>query len=290
MTVEFHVEPPATQETLPTPPFHTWELSPGHVWTEFHRGADGYIVRFPRLADFVVSRDGGRVSCRLAPDTAEDPGALARHLFANQVLPLALSRSGHMVFHASAVEVEGVALAFVGESGRGKSTLAAEFARHGCRFLCDDGLVVEPHGAGFNIVPGEPSLRLWEDSEEELIDGGVTRASPLRFTDKARFLAGDNLPHQTAARPLRHTYFLGDGSAPDIEIRQLGAAEAMRAWMAHSFLLDVDDRAQVAEHFERVAGLAEQPMHFHLDYPRRFEELGHLRERLANHACRRPDD
>src|SRR5574340_1151913 len=91
------------------------------------------------------------------------------HLYLNQVLPLALSMQGKLVFHASAVEIGEVAVAFMGESGKGKSTLAASFATHGYRFLTDDGLVIEAEDEGHRIVPSHPSLRLWQDSEGALI-------------------------------------------------------------------------------------------------------------------------
>jgi hypothetical protein len=45
---------------------------------------------------------------------------------------------------------------FAAESGRGKSTLAASFAVNGFRFLTDDGLVLEPAGEGYAVLPSHP--------------------------------------------------------------------------------------------------------------------------------------
>jgi hypothetical protein len=130
---------------LGVPPFHTWAFPDGTLWTEFHRADGGYLLRFPQLADFLVSADACTVTCIPVPEV---PEGTARHLYLNQVLPLVLSKLGKLVFHASAVEIGSHAVAFVGESGRGKSTLAASFAVSGCRFLTDDGLVVEPRYRG----------------------------------------------------------------------------------------------------------------------------------------------
>ena len=96
-------------------PFHAWTFPDGALWTEFHRAGGGYLLRFPNLADFQVSADGRNVTCFPVPEVSE---ATVRHLYLNQVLPLALSKQGHLVFHASAVEVAGGALAFVANSGR----------------------------------------------------------------------------------------------------------------------------------------------------------------------------
>src|SRR5262249_8950886 len=52
----------------------------------------------------------------------------AHHLLLDQVLPLVLSHTGRLVLHASALDLEGRGVAFVGSGGVGKSTLAASFA------------------------------------------------------------------------------------------------------------------------------------------------------------------
>ena len=143
--------------------FHTWAFPDGTPWTEFYRENGGYLLRFPDLADFRVSADGLEVTGFPVPGVSE---STSQHLYLNQVLPLVLSKLGKLVFHASAVEVPGGAVAFAAESGRGKSTLAASFAVNGFRFLTDDGLVLEPVADGYQVQPSHPSIRLWEDSEE----------------------------------------------------------------------------------------------------------------------------
>ncbi len=49
---------------------------------------------------------------------------------------------------------------FLGESGRGKSTLAAALAAGGWRRLADDVAVIEPGGAGAELLPAFPQLKL----------------------------------------------------------------------------------------------------------------------------------
>ena len=207
-----------------------------------------------------------------------------QHLYLNQVLPLALSKQGKLVFHASAVEIDGGAVAFAGVSGRGKSTLAASFAIEGYRFLTDDGLVVEPAARGHVALPSHPSIRLWQDSEEALIAPGTPAAPPLSYTSKSRFLAGDRLAFCGEARPLRRVYFLGDGSAEAVALRRLSGSEAMIEWVRHSFLLDVEEKPRLASHFDQVAALANEPIHYALDYPRRYGELARVRAAIVAHA------
>ena len=262
-------------------PFHTWTLSDGAPWMDFHRADDGYLLRFPDMADFQVSADAKCVTCHPVPDT---PVAVTQHLYLNQVLPLALSKQGKLVFHASAVEFADGAIAFIAESGRGKSTLAASFAIDGFRFLTDDGLVVEPSAQGHVALPSHPSIRLSEDSESALIVPGTMSAPALHFTSKSRFLAGGHLKFCDQPRPLRRVYFLGDGSADAVEFKRLTGSEAMVEWVKHSFLLDVEERQRLVIHFKQVARLANRPIHYHLDYPRRYEGLARLRQAIIEHA------
>ncbi len=268
------------QSSLP-PPFHAWALPDGAVWTEFHRANDGYLLRFPEFADFEVSADGQDVTCVPAPDIPE--GAL-RHLYLNQVLPLALSRQGKLVFHASAVDIGHAAIAFAGDSGRGKSTLAAAFAIAGHGFLTDDGLVLEQGQQDCLVLPSHPSIRLWEDSEAALIRFGTRSATRAHYTSKARFLAGEDLLFCREPRPLRCAYFLGDGSARGIEFRRLTGAEALMEWVRLSFLLDVEEKPGLASHFEGLARLVRQTVHFRLDYPRRYDVLNDVRDAVLGHV------
>lgn len=278
---EFTLLAERLQQPVGVEPFHVWAFPDGTEWTRFYRIDSGYLLRFPGLADFLVSAEGSRVQCWPMPNLSD---ATLHHLYLNQVLPLILSRQGKLVFHASAVEFQGGALAFVAESGRGKSTLAACFAISGYRFLTDDGLKVETTRDGYQILPSQPSIRLWDDSHEELLDGDATTAPPMPFTSKTRFLAGVQIPHCDQARPLRRAYFLGDDLTQGISFRRLNEAEALIEWIKHSFLLDVEDRPMLGDHFDRVAQLANRMPCYHLNYPRRFEELGCLRQSILEHA------
>jgi len=274
----FDLREPRKQQPIRPTHFHEWSLPDGTAWTQFFRTDAGYLLRFHELADFEISGSALAVTCHPAPSVTQDT---CEHLYLNQVLPLVLSKSGKLVFHASAVEVEGGAVAFLGESGRGKSTLAASFAASGSRFLTDDGLVVEPDGKGFRILPSHPSLRLWQDSREALMAPDAKTAPPIAYTAKARVLAGIGLAFCPKARPLRRAFFLGEGGAAEVTLEPLSAAQALVEWVKHSFLLDPEEKPALASHFDRVATLAGRVRCFRLDYPRRFEELPHVRQAIV---------
>lgn len=270
---------PRPQPVIDSTPYHEWLLPNDVVWTRFYRTEAGYLVRFPALADFEISSDALAVTCHPAPDVAEDTW---RNLFLNQVWPLVQSQRGALVFHGSAVEVDGFATAFLAVSGGGKSTLAASFATAGYRFLTDDGLVLEPAQDGYLALPSHPSIRLWGDSREALLGAESGTEPAVPHTSKTRLMAGSAMTFCDEARPLRGAYFLGDGACTDLRIQRIDPSEALVEWCRNSFLLDPLERPMLASHFDRLAALANRLPCYRLDYPRRFEELAAVRQAIVD--------
>ena len=259
-------------------PFHQWAFPDGTLWTQFLRQGAGYLLRFPDLADFEVSADGRTVQGFPAPGVTSPT---VEHLYLNQVLPLALSRQGKLVLHGSAVDIGGQGVAFLGESGRGKSTLAASFATEGTRFLTDDGLLLEWVDGHCMIVPSHPSIRLWEDSQEALVSDSAAVAPAVSFTTKSRLLAGPEIAFCQEARPLQCVFFLGDGSAAVPTLEAMRPAEALIELVKHSFLLDIEARDLLMRHFDDLTRLAALPIYFRLDYPRDYGALPAVRDAIA---------
>jgi hypothetical protein len=84
------------------------------------------------------------------------------------VLPIyRLTTSRHLIaLHGSAVEVDGRAWIFLGDSGVGKSTTAHALLGHGARHLGDDMTLVElgANETTVMVLPGCPVVRLWRDA------------------------------------------------------------------------------------------------------------------------------
>ena len=160
------------QAPLDGAPCHEWTMPDGQLCFTIHRCHRGFILPFPEPTDFEMTADGLTARCAPVPGT---PPPLYEHLYLNQVKPLMLSYQGRLVFHASAVVTRSGAIAFLGASGRGKSTLAAAFAAAGGTLLTDDGLLLDETGGAFRVVPGHASIRLRGDSRRELLRGGPER-------------------------------------------------------------------------------------------------------------------
>lgn len=277
LPLEFQQEAARQQFPQVCQPFHTWCFTDATPWADFYRTGAGYLIRFCGLADFQISSDGQSVTCWPAPNVSS---GTVQHLFQNQVVPLARSRAGKLMFHAGAVEIGGSCVAFLGESGRGKSTLTASFATSGTPFLTDDGLLVEICGEKCVVLPSHPSIRLWADSQQALI-ASAELAPPVHYTPKGRLVAGDNLVYCTEPRVLRSVYVLGPGHASAVQFTKINPAAALIELVRHSFLLDIDASQVLASHFDQLTELVRRAVFYHLDYPRRFERLAEVRAAIV---------
>ncbi len=269
------------QAPLAEAPFHSWASPDNTVWMQFYREHSDYLLRFPDQADFRVASDGLSVSGWPVPGVSD---GTMEHLYLNQVLPLALSRAGQLMLHGSAVEVAGNGVAFIGPSGRGKSTLAASFATSGSRFLTDDGLQLRWLDEQCWVSPSHPSVRLWEDSEAALISHAVDKAPSVEYTTKARLLAGEHIAFCRDLRRLRRVYFLGEGVTEAPTIRALPAVTALLELAKNTFLLDIHEAQTLRWHFDEMARLAALPIHFCLDFPRRYDRLPEVRAAIIRHV------
>jgi len=280
--IHYSTMPKRLQAALDAEPFHRYTFDDGTVWTEFYRSGDAYLLRFPELADFEVSADGSKVTAHPAPDTDE---STVEHLYINQLVPLALSRQGRPAYHASVVTVPGGAVAFLGKTGAGKSTLAASFALGDATFLTDDALLVEEIDGGCLVMPSHASLRLWEDSVEALDSEANPLADPVSYSTKARLLADGALAHTDEPQLLLAAYVLEQHDTTDVTINALTGLDRYMAWLGNSFLLDIEDHDLLSQHFEWTHRISGAVPTFELDYPRDYGILQDVQNTVRRHVA-----
>jgi hypothetical protein len=269
-------------QTLPSAWSHHWTLPNGDLWMSMGRLETDYVFRFPEYADFAMSADGRSVTAFRQPGV---PSRTVRHLFLDQVFPILLSRWGHTVLHGSAVTTPHGALAFVGESGRGKSTLAAALVQSGQSLLTDDCLMLRRSDAGPEAIPSYPGLRLWPDVLPA-VTGSKTRLPRVTNYSVKRRLGPDNAeikysPHPAAIRAI---YFLGEPTA-EISIKPIPARRAMIELVKFNYLYDVKDRGALTSQFTGLSALARLPLFFSLVYPTDLAQLAKVCDAILDHAA-----
>ena len=220
----------------------------------------GYTLRFHQRGEFRIDRDLRSVCVHLFPDADPDVAAL---LFTGNVLASILTLSGECVLHASAVKIGDEALAFVGGSGMGKSTLAALFCAQGSRFITDDLLRLQPNGRGFGCFPGTGEIRLRRKAAalaENLTEATQGTTSDGRLA--LRFEGEQSMPPLGAIvipRPSRRCRAL--------QIEQLSPAQALLTLMTYSRIQNLQKQKHLQQRLDACGKIASSVPVFEAEIP-----------------------
>jgi len=150
---------------------------------------DDYLFVFPGNATFHIS-SGGLIGCFLHPGSTMQ---MLRHLLLNQIIPRYLATSGRLVLHAGAVTLEnGRTVAFLGNSGFGKSTLVSSFHRHGAQLINDDCILLECGAGGVTAIGGLVGIRLFPDSVNAVFNEATGFTNYTPYTDKQQLFLKDD--------------------------------------------------------------------------------------------------
>lgn len=224
------------------------------------RGADGHLrVSYADGARFVISADLCEVYGVARSDLTLDD--LLVYL-QGPILGLLLRLRGVTCLHASAVAVDGKAIAIVGQGGMGKSTSAATFAQMGLPVFTDDVLALRHSSEeGFAVQPGLPRVLLWPESTEALF--GAADALPrIVSTWPKRYLDLTQLPYRFAERPasLAAVYLLGERLEPEAptDIAPIEGTSALIRLVANTYGNDFLDPTMRAAELKVLGQLMEQ--------------------------------
>lgn len=255
--------------------FHSWHEKDGGLVLSCARldgpeNDDIHLLRFPDLADFAIA--GNIVTCHPRPGCREDS---LRHLLLDQVIPRLWAHMGHLVLHASAVQLpDRRVIAFLGESGWGKSTLAAALQSRGCQLLSDDSISLASENGHALLTPSYTGLRLNDDSIAVLGLEGDQWSSVSHYSEKRRF---EPAPEEGAgaALPLHTLYVLSEPEPlADISMGALTGAELVTTFIKRSFLLDVRDTTSAKTQLQQATELVPAiPRVLTLAYPRDYRLL-----------------
>jgi hypothetical protein len=271
--------------------FHSWKGPNGlEMMAVARRGSDCQL-KFNGLAAFVIEFDSRRI---LVFPLESCPESTLAHLLLDQVIPRALCHQGRMVVHASAVELpNGRAVAFTGPSGQGKSTLATAFFQAGHSLLSDDCLLLENRGGVVHAMASYPSLRLWPDSAQAMVDeselAGAEFSEMAHYTHKKQLLLGDaadtagtrwmklaglyilESPDElTGTSRMNSLLRVGDS---DVRVRAAGGMASIMTLIESLFALDVVAEESVRRGFETVRRVASGVSIKRLTYPREYSRL-----------------
>jgi len=195
---------------------------------------------------------------------------------------------GIFPLHAAAIQVGDMGIAFAGDSGAGKSTMAAAFAARGHQVLCDDVSYIRRSNSGSEIFPGVNRLRLWESAMTGL--GISQRDADREFRGFNKFLLPAPAPdHPDKARGLHAVYELAEARDSEVSVERLQGSDAFEAILGNVYRSQLARQiGRAKEIFVASAELARRVPVFRLSRPLDFNRLGEVIDRLSDHFRKLP--
>lgn len=153
-----------------------------------------------------------------------------------------LHQRGLLPLHASAVEIDGRAVALCGASGAGKSSLALHLVKRGHRLLCDDICAIDTISGAPRLWPGLVNLKLWRESLEAVGEEHRALQPVLPTLDKYKLPVTDLVEYRSHA--LGHIFLLSVSEREPATITLQGT-KGLSALVANTF------RGQLVRPMER---------------------------------------
>jgi hypothetical protein len=230
-------------------------------------------LNWPGLFEFLISSRGRRITgipkARVALESF-------RTYLLGPVLSFALIRQGIEPLHGTIIVKDDAAFALLGDSGYGKSSLAAAFLSAGYRLLTDDLVVLQKNGGHFIAFPGVPRIKLFPRVAHRFLGNAARGRRMHRDFEKRIIPLGPEKVCQSPV-PLRAIYVLSEptksSNAERITIRRLPRRLAFVAVLKNTFNTRLIDSARLRHQFEMASGLVTQVPMKTLSYPRSLDLL-----------------
>jgi hypothetical protein len=218
------------------------------------------------------------------PMPSSDTQAIAPWI-QNASLSLILHQRGFLVMHASAVEIDGHAVAFIGECGWGKSTTAAAMHARGHRLLADDVVAIRLDNDGRPVViSGFPHLKITDEAVRFMGEDPTALSTVVDDPQKLLRLSQSAPPDHPL--PLAAVFVLAEGETCCVE--PLGANRALPELMRHAFVARYTEFLKLtntaALHFKNCTGVLRHTSVCQLRRPKSFALLGQLAALAEQHV------
>jgi hypothetical protein len=247
-------------------------------WAQYAALPDGSAYRrWSNLFEFLVTADARHIYAQTLTDV--DNEAMLAYLLVD-ALSFSMVRLGWEPLHATAVATDHGVVGFLGNSGDGKSTLAALLLQQRCKLVTDDMLVLVRDRETWLAQPGPPRLKLYRDMADHIL--GVAPGRIAMNPDTTKLIVPLDTDDCTAEpHPLRALYVLrsvGEDRSSALRIEQLSPAAAFPRVLAHTAGHYPSEIARLQRQFQFTTTLVREIPVKTLSYPREKAEMARLRD------------
>jgi hypothetical protein len=254
---------PATADAPSTPDTDGW-------YQQFSCPDGSDFLRWPDLFEFLVSPDGRSVACRMLERATLE--SFQTYLFGH-VMSFVLVKLGYEPLHATAVAINGVAVALLGDCGSGKSTLAASLVAAGHQILTDDLLLIRDVNGVLSGFPGPPRLKLFPHVAQQFLPE-LACSSPMNpLTDKL-IVPLQSGQWESRAAPVRRLLVLDSSEqGSDVGVASVSPTDSLIEIVRATFNRRVLHPQRLRQQFHSAHMLATRIPVMRLTYPRRIDTL-----------------
>ena len=198
------------------------------VWFDF--SPEATTLHWNTVGSFQVADRGRSITVQPAPDVGAD---LIAFPLLGPVLSECLRHRGLFVLHASAVAIDGFAVALMADKGTGKSTTASALLEHGGHLLADDLVALDP--ASLRVVPGFGQMKLSSAAFDRLhLADATARPHVHDAIDKLRVMVPGHFSVDPV--PLGRAYVLErDPAAQAPRIETIAPADLLPLMLPHAY-------------------------------------------------------
>lgn len=193
--------------------------------------ADNRVYYRHALVGLFEMTNGNVITIQRGPDYDE---GFTRMCITNLALGVILHQREVFTLHASAVEVQGEAVVFLGDKGAGKSTMATAMSRHGHALITDDVLGILTSGDdGVRVLPGYAQVKLLPDAVSNVLEDNPENYQQVYQQTSKRVHRVEGKRHEEPI-PLRSIYVLREDK--EIRIDPLAPRDAFFTLMRQAYL------------------------------------------------------
>jgi hypothetical protein len=216
--------------------------------------------------------DGCRID--VDPDSDADPAQLQGYLLGNALAVLLYQRK-RLLLHASVVSINRRGVAFLGDSGAGKSSIAAAFLAKGYKLLVDDLASIDVVENSAWVDPGFPYIKLSNDALGLFASNPAQLVFMEEIDEKKSYLIEELSNGNRVA--LEQIFVIKSGE--EVVLEPFNAQQALLELMRYSIPPSMV-RLNHAAHFERCVELVKCTRVFGLRRPGSISQLSQLVDRV----------
>ncbi|HVZ52478.1 MAG TPA: hypothetical protein VG986_10955 [Pseudolabrys sp.] len=269
-------EPDVTIRQRPVPQSLENPAASGPTW---QMAGEQFLLRIPDIARFLLS-NGREIAYEPEPEARADDIPI---FIIGTVFGILLHQREQIVLHASAVRINGKAVLFCGNSGAGKSTIAAALVQRGYPLVTDDVCAVATMAEGVPMVyPDGRQLKLWAQSIERL-DLAERRGDRVRDSLEKFYVEPEEALSEPL--PLGAVYALREARPPHVSgIERPNVVDAALILRRNAYRpVMVSRMGQRAHYFHAATTIARVAGIFYLTRPMDFAAMPDVLAGLERH-------